>query len=103
LRLRYKILISLSNCRSYGRSCGLVFDKFEFKSLTNQVVKNEYNRIKKRLVEGIHPMDINKKSVAVSNNKVLIKGAAGRYVVQVSDTHVDILGLSYRGYRFKLY
>jgi len=42
-------------------------------------------------------MDINKKSVAVGDNKVLIKGVEGRYVVEVSDTHVDILGMSYRG------
>jgi len=53
--------------------------------------------MKERLKAGVSPTEIGKKSVLLSDNKVLIKGAQGRYVVEVSGNQVDILGISYRG------
>jgi hypothetical protein len=47
-------------------------------------VKQEYEVIKKRLKESVNPIDIGKKSTRISSNKVLIKGAHGRYVVEVT-------------------
>ena len=55
-------------------------------------MKKEYTNIKKSLNDGIHPVNIGKKSTFVSADTVLIKVAIGRYLVKVSDTHVDILG-----------
>jgi hypothetical protein len=66
-------------------------------ALKNQDVKNEYVRIKKRLEEGINPIDIGKKSTPVASNKVLIKGDEGRYLVEVSGNQVNVLGICARG------
>jgi len=66
-------------------------------ALKNQDVKNEYVRVKKRLEEGINPVNIGKKSAPVASNKVLIKGAEGRYLVEVSGNQVNILGICARG------
>lgn len=49
------------------------------KSLTNPDVKKEYARIQERIEAGIYPVNIRKKSTFVSADKVLIKGARGRY------------------------
>jgi hypothetical protein len=68
-------------------------------ALKNQDVKNEYGRIKKRLEEGINPVDIGKKSTPVASNKVLIKGDEGRYLVEVSGNQVNVLGICARGNR----
>ena len=66
-------------------------------ALKNQDVKNEYDRIKKRLEEGINPVDIGKKSTPVASNKVLIKGDEGRYLVEVSGDQIKVLGMCARG------
>lgn len=66
-------------------------------ALKNQDVKNEYERIKKRLEEGINPVDIGRKSTPVASNKVLIKGDEGRYLVEVSGGQVKVLGMCARG------
>ena len=62
-------------------------------ALNNQKVKNEYGRIKKRLKEGANPLDIGKNTTAVGKNKVLIKGAYGRILVEVSGNQVNVLGI----------
>ena len=66
-------------------------------ALKDQDVLNEYTRIKKRLQEGINPVDIGKKSTLVSSNKVLIKRDEGRYLVEVSENQVNVLGICARG------
>ena len=66
-------------------------------ALKDQDVNNEYTRIKKRLEEGINPVDIGKKSTPVASNKVLIKGAEGRYLIEVSGDQVNVLGICSRG------
>jgi len=66
-------------------------------ALDNQRVKQEYEVIKKRLKEGVNPIDIGKKSTRISSNKVLIKGAHGRYVVEISGNQVNVLGIGARG------
>jgi hypothetical protein len=65
-------------------------------ALKDQGVKSEYNRIKKRLEKGTAPIDIGKKSAAVASNKVLIKGKRGRYLIEVSENQVTVLGICCR-------
>ena len=67
------------------------------KALNNQDVKKEYDRIKKRIEEGVNPINIGDKSILLTGNKVLIKAAHGRYVVEVFKDHVDVLGMGARG------
>ena len=66
-------------------------------ALENQRVKQEYEGIKKRINEGVNPIDIGKKSTNLPGNKVLIKGAHGRYVVEISRDQVNVLGIGARG------
>ena len=66
-------------------------------ALKDQDVKNEYTRIKKRLEEGINPVEIGKKSTPVASNKVLIKGDEGRYLVEIFENQVNVLGICARG------
>lgn len=66
-------------------------------ALNNQDVKKEYDRIKERLEKGVNPIDIGPNTAAVAKDKVLIKGAHGRYLVEVSENQVNILGICYRG------
>jgi hypothetical protein len=66
-------------------------------ALKDQDVKNEYDRIKTSLQKGVNPTDIGPKTTAVAKDKVLIKGAHGRYLVQVSGNQVNILGMGARG------
>ena len=66
-------------------------------ALENQRVKQEYEGIKKRINEGVNPIDIGKKSTNLPGNKVLIKGAHGRYVVEISGDQVNVLGIGARG------
>ena len=66
-------------------------------ALRDQDVKNEYGRIKKRLQEGVNPIDIGPNTAAVANDKVLIKGAHSRYLVEVSGNEVNVLGICSRG------
>lgn len=61
-------------------------------ALKDPILKKEYAKIKNSLNEGIHPINIGKKSAFVSADKVLIKAAKGRYLAKVSDTHVEIIG-----------
>ena len=69
-----------------------VTEKFD----KSNVVKNEYKEVKELLNKGIHPVNIGKKSTFVSSTKVLIKKPEGRYLVNVSDTHAEVVGVSVR-------
>ena len=71
--------------------------KLANKTLKDQDVQKEYERIKKRLEKGINPVDIGKSSTVVGPNKVLIKGGSGRYLVEVVGNQVNILGICARG------
>lgn len=66
------------------------------KSFRNPIVKREYQFVKNQLQDGIHPVNLSQKSTFVSSTKVLVKKSEGRYIIDVSETHVDILGLSSR-------
>lgn len=63
-------------------------------------MRKEYPRIKKRLQDGIHPLDISKKSTGTGKNYFLIKAGNGRYVVEYLETDnsriVNILGIGDR-------
>ena len=65
-------------------------------SLKNPNLKNEYKAVKDLLKKGIHPVNIGKKSTFVSPTKVLVKKPEGRYLVDVSDTNAEIVGVSPR-------
>ena len=66
-------------------------------ALENQRVEQEYEGIKKRINGGVNPIDIGKKSTNLPGNKVLIKGAHGRYLVEISGDQVNVLGIGARG------
>ena len=66
-------------------------------ALNNQKVKREYESAIKALKEGINPVDIGKKSTVVGKNKVLIKKDRGRFLVEISDNQVKVLGIGDRG------
>ena len=66
-------------------------------SLKDPLLKKEYARVKKSMKEGIHPINIGYNSAFVSSDKVLIKCSKGRYLVEVGDTKVDIIGVVARG------
>ena len=65
-------------------------------SLKNPNLKKEYKDVKDLLNKGIHPVNIGKKSTFVSPTKVLVKKPEGRYLVDVSDSHAEIVGVSAR-------
>lgn len=65
-------------------------------SLKNPNLKKEYKDVKDLLKKGIHPVNIGKKSTFVSPTKVLVKKPEGRYLVDVSDTDAEIVGVSAR-------
>lgn len=70
-------------------------------ALNNQEVKKEFGRIKQRLEDGINPIDIGQRSTNLpsagnSGNIVLIKASKGRYLVQVIENKVNILGIADR-------
>lgn len=65
-------------------------------SLKNSKLKKEYKGVKDLIEKGIHPVNIGKKSTFVSPTKVLVKKSEGRYLVDVSDTHAEIVGVSAR-------
>ena len=65
-------------------------------SLKNPLFKKEYARVKQEIEQGIHPINVGYNSVFVSSDKVLIKCSTGRYLVEVGDTKVDILGVVVR-------
>ena len=66
------------------------------KALHNQDVKKEYDRIKKRIEEGVNPINIGVKSTSLTGTKVLIKGVHVHYVVEVSKDQVHVLGIGAR-------
>ena len=66
-------------------------------SLKDPLLKKEYARVKKSIKQGIHPINVGYNSAFVSSDKVLIKCSKGRYLVEVGDTKVDILGFVARG------
>ena len=66
-------------------------------SLKNPLLKKEYARVKKSIKQGIHPINVGYNSAFVSSDKVLIKCLKGRYLVEVGDTKVDIIGVVARG------
>ena len=66
-------------------------------TLRSQDIKREYRTIKEQIKQGIHPVNLSSKSTFVSPTKVLIKKPKGRYLVEVTDTHVEIVGMSKRG------
>ena len=65
-------------------------------SLKNPRMKNEYKAVKDLLEQGVHPINLSRKSTYVSPTKVLIKKPEGRYLVEVSDTSAEIVGVSSR-------
>lgn len=65
-------------------------------SLKNPRLKKEYKAVKDLFKEGVHPVNLSKKSTYVSPTKVLVKKPEGRYLVDVSDTNVEIVGVSSR-------
>ena len=65
-------------------------------SLKNPRVKKEYKAVKDLLKKGVHPINLSEKSTYVSPTKVLVKKPEGRYLVEVSDTSAEIVGVSSR-------
>ena len=96
---------SEDQCELNEKTSVEINEKFESNSvkklvktaLGNQKVKKEYEGIKKRIKEGVDPIDIGKKSTNLAGNKVLIKGTHGRYVVETFSDQVNVLGIGARG------
>ena len=102
-----EFLLDATKCYGHREGYNMprsVSEKFEKKavrkvaktSLKNPRVKSEYKTVQGQLEDGIHPVNLSEKSTFVSSTKVLVKKNEGRYLVDVSDTHADILGLSSR-------
>ena len=66
------------------------------RSLQNPRIKKEYKAVKDLLKQGVHPISLSEKSDYVSPTKVLVKKPEGRYLVDVSDTTAEIVGISSR-------
>lgn len=62
----------------------------------NLIEKREYRLVKSQLEVGIHPVNLSERSTFVSSTENNSKKNRGRCIVDVSDTHADILGLSSR-------
>lgn len=65
-------------------------------SLKNTRFQKEYESVKNLLREGVHPVNLSEKSTYVSSDKVLVKKPEGRYLIEVSDTSAEIVGVSSR-------
>ena len=65
-------------------------------ALRDPLFKKEYEFVKSELEQGIHPVNLSAKSTYVSSTKVLVKKGEGRYIVEISETNADILGISTR-------
>ena len=65
-------------------------------SLKNPRVNKEYLEIKAQIEQGVHPVNLSNKSTYISSTKVLVKKPEGRYIVDVSDTEAQIVGVSSR-------
>jgi len=102
-----EFLVDSTKCYGHREGYNMprsVSEKFETKavrklaetSLKNPKLKKEYGNVMGLLEEGVHPINIGKKSTYVGSTKVLVKKTEGRYIVDISDTHADIIGLSSR-------
>jgi len=58
--------------------------------------KKEFKSVKNLIRKGVHPTNLSEKSTYVSSTKVLVKKPEGRYLIEVSDTSAEIVGLSSR-------
>jgi hypothetical protein len=65
-------------------------------SLKNPRMKKEYKAVTDQLKQGVHPVNLSERSTYVSPTKVLVKKPEGRYLVEVSDTSAEIVGVSSR-------
>jgi len=61
---------------------------------TTELFINSSQEIKSINKQGIHPINVGYNSAYISSDKVLIKYSKGRYLVEVGDTKVDILGFT---------
>ena len=67
--------------------------KVSFKNLR---IKKEYKAVKELLKQGVHPINLIEKPTYVSPTIVLVKKSEGRYLIKVSDTSTEIVGVSSR-------
>lgn len=82
--------------KEQARNSSLDTQKLSKDSLKNQRMKKEYQAVKDQLEQGIHPVDIGRKSAYADATKVLVKKKEGRYMIDVSDTSAEIIGISVR-------
>jgi hypothetical protein len=68
-------------------------------ALGNQDVKREYERIRKRIGEGVDPMDIGRDSTDLGDGLTYVRGRHGRYLVKNDNGVKDVVGIAYRGSR----
>jgi hypothetical protein len=69
------------------------------RALGNQDVKREYERIQKRIGEGVDPMDIGRSSTDLGDGLTYIRGRHGRYIIKNDNGVKDVVGIAYRGSR----
>ena len=69
------------------------------RALGNQDVKREYERIQKRIGEGVDPMDIGRGSTDLGDGLTYVRGRHGRYIVKNDNGVKDVVGIAYRGSR----
>jgi hypothetical protein len=69
------------------------------RALVNQDVKREYERIQKRIGEGVDPMDIGRGSTDLGEGLTYVRGQHGRYIVKNDNGVKDVVGIAYRGSR----
>ena len=71
------------------------------RSLKNNKVKKEYDRIMVKLEAGIQPLDIGAKSSKLRSDKILIKARYGRYFIQTTGSEINVLGIGDRANNMK--
>ena len=64
--------------------------------LKNPRLQKEYKSVKDLLRKGVYSTNLSKKSTYVSSTIILVKKPEGRYLMEVSDTSVEIIGVSSR-------
>jgi len=69
------------------------------RALGNQDVKREHERIRKRIDEGVDPMDIGRDSTDLGDGLTYVRGRHGRYLVKNDNGVKDVVGIAYRGSR----
>ena len=100
-------LLGLTKCYAHREAFNMprsVSENFQTKavkklsktSLKNPRLQKEYESVKTLLKEGVHPVNLSEKSTYVSSTKVLVKKPEGRYLIEVSDTSAEIVGVSSR-------